>query len=138
VRAEHQGLRGRVDAYAIGLAAWRLGAGRARKEDPVDPAAGIVLHKRPGDAVSPGDVLYELHTSDAARLPAALGLAGSAVRVGKERPTPRPLILDRVGDHGGPHGRSSSDGPGAERLGGMAEWIERPTPDTAYGRKGDR
>ena len=46
-----------VDAYAIGVAAWRLGAGRARKEDPVSAAAGVVLHKRPGDPVRAGELL---------------------------------------------------------------------------------
>ena len=58
----------------MGLAAWRLGAGRARKEDPVSVPAGVVLHRRPGDPVPAGDVLYELRADDAARIPAAAEL----------------------------------------------------------------
>ena len=77
-----------VDAYAIGVAAWRLGAGRARKEDPVSAAAGVVLHKRPGDRVRAGDPLYELRADDAARIPAALAEArarcGSRRRAGRD------------------------------------------------------
>src|SRR3954467_11355151 len=49
VRAHTDGYVAAIDAYAVGIAAWRLGAGRARKEDPVDFGAGVVLHKRPGD-----------------------------------------------------------------------------------------
>ena len=51
------------------------GAGRARKEDPVSAAAGVVLHRAPGGAVQAGDVLYELRADDAARMPAALEAA---------------------------------------------------------------
>ncbi|HEV8555519.1 MAG TPA: thymidine phosphorylase, partial [Actinophytocola sp.] len=52
-----------LDARAVGIAAWRLGAGRARKEDPVQPAAGILLHAKPGDQVEAGAPLLELHTN---------------------------------------------------------------------------
>ncbi|HWH01605.1 MAG TPA: thymidine phosphorylase [Pilimelia sp.] len=81
VRAEGDGVVTAVDAYGIGLAAWRLGAGRTRREDPVSPGAGILLHRRPGERVRAGDPLYELRTDDAARLPAALADAAAAVRV---------------------------------------------------------
>ena len=64
VRADADGFVAAVDAYAIGVAAWRLGAGRARKEDPVSFGAGVVLHKRPGDPVRAGDVLYELRADE--------------------------------------------------------------------------
>ena len=77
-----------VDALAIGLAAWRLGAGRARKEDPVSAAAGVVLHRRPGDKVRAGDVLYELRADDAARIPAALEAAQSRYGSGAPRRHP--------------------------------------------------
>ena len=96
VRADRDGYVAEVDAYAIGVAAWRLGAGRARKEDPVSAAAGVVLHRKPGDAVRAGDVLYELRTDDAARLPSAIEMAGGAVRIADAAPSPRPLVLDRI------------------------------------------
>jgi thymidine phosphorylase len=51
-----------LDAYAVGVAAWRLGAGRARKEDPVQAGAGVELHAKPGDRVTKGQPLLTLHT----------------------------------------------------------------------------
>jgi thymidine phosphorylase len=80
----------------IGVAAWRLGAGRARKEDPVSAAAGVVLHHKPGDRVRKGDVLYELRADDAGRIPAALAAASGAVKVSRGAPSASPLILDRI------------------------------------------
>ncbi|MEU7826943.1 thymidine phosphorylase [Catellatospora sp. NPDC049133] len=97
VRAERSGTVASVDALGLGLAAWRLGAGRARKEDPVSAAAGVVLHKRPGDRVTAGDVLYELRTDDPSRLPVARVDAASAVVVGDGPAPVRPLIIDRIG-----------------------------------------
>jgi thymidine phosphorylase len=101
VRATRDGFVVSVDAYAIGVAAWRLGAGRARKEDPVSPTAGVMLHRRPGEPVKKGDVLYELRTDDASRMPAGLSAAKGAVKIAKKDVTPVPLILERVGgEHG--------------------------------------
>jgi thymidine phosphorylase len=96
VRAERSGYVSAVDAYGIGVAAWRLGAGRARKEDPVSASAGVLLRKKPGDAVSAGDVLMELRTEDAARIDAARDLAVAAVTIADEAPDARPLILERL------------------------------------------
>jgi thymidine phosphorylase len=97
VRAEQDGHLAAVDAYAMGVAAWRLGAGRARKEDPVSVSAGVVLHKRPGDPVRAGDVLYEVRAEDRARIPAALAEAASAVRIAPTAPVPTPLVIERIG-----------------------------------------
>lgn len=97
VRAERDGHVAAVDAYAMGVAAWRLGAGRARKEDPVSVPAGVVLHKRPGDAVRAGDVLYELRAEDATRIPAALAEAADAVRIAPTAPETSPLVIERIG-----------------------------------------
>jgi thymidine phosphorylase len=97
VRAGEDGVVAAVDALAIGTAAWRLGAGRARKEHPVSAAAGIVLHRKPGDPVRAGEPLYELRADDPARLPAGLAAARDAVVI---EPAPRPavpLIIDRIG-----------------------------------------
>jgi thymidine phosphorylase len=96
VRADRDGVVAAVDAYGIGVAAWRLGAGRARKEDPVSATAGVVLHRRPGDRVRTGDPLYELRTDEPDRLPAALALAREAVMVADAAPVPPPLVIDRV------------------------------------------
>jgi thymidine phosphorylase len=97
VGAARDGYVAAVDALAIGTAAWRLGAGRARKEDPVSAAAGVVLHRKPGDRVRAGDPLYELRADDPARLPAAFEAARGAVVIDSApRPAP-PLIIDRIG-----------------------------------------
>ena len=97
VMATADGVLRRMDALHVGQAAWRLGAGRARKEDPVSPSAGVVWHHRPGDRVRRGDVLFELHTDDTERIhPARLALEG-AVELGDEPAPPRPLILERIG-----------------------------------------
>jgi thymidine phosphorylase len=96
VRAGRDGYVAAVDAYGIGVAAWRLGAGRARKEDRVSAAAGVVLHRRPGDRVQAGDVLYELRADDPARIPAARQAAESSVRIADDRPVVAPLVIDRV------------------------------------------
>ncbi|GAA1884923.1 thymidine phosphorylase [Asanoa iriomotensis] len=96
VTADADGFVTSVDAYAIGVAAWRLGAGRARKEDPVSAAAGVVLHRRPGDPVRAGDPLYQLRTDDPARFGAAIEAAAGAVSVGSAPPTVAPLVIDRL------------------------------------------
>jgi thymidine phosphorylase len=96
VRAPDDGVVATVDAYRIGVAAWRLGAGRTRKEDPVSASAGVVLHRKPGDRVRAGDPLYELRTDEPDRLPAALSLAAEAVVVAQAAPPRPPLVIDRV------------------------------------------
>jgi thymidine phosphorylase len=101
--APDSGVLTRLDALAVGVAAWRLGAGRARKEDPVQAGAGVELHARPGDQVTAGAPLLTLHTDTPERFESALAAlaggftiapAGSAEATGFR---PRPLILDRVG-----------------------------------------
>src|SRR3954453_17760049 len=96
VRATADGVVTAVNAYGIGVAAWRLGAGRARKEDPVSFGAGVLLKVKPGDRVRAGDVLFELRTDEQSRIPAARDLAAEAVIVGDVAPTLTPLVLDRI------------------------------------------
>jgi thymidine phosphorylase len=62
----------RLDALAVGVAAWRLGAGRTRKEDPVQAGAGVEMHAKPGDTVTAGEPLFTLHTDTPERFEAAL------------------------------------------------------------------
>ena len=84
-------------AMAVGVAAWRLGAGRARKEDPVSPTAGVVWRATVGDEVVAGEPLLELHLDDPSRLPSALEALEGAIEV-SPTPVPAPtLVLDRVG-----------------------------------------
>ena len=94
--ATSDGVVAGIDAMEIGLAAWRLGAGRARKEDPVSFGAGIVLKVRPGDSVREGTPLLEVRTDDGSRIPAALAAAGAAIKVAADAPTPAPLLIDRI------------------------------------------
>jgi len=96
VLATADGVVTAVDAYGIGVAAWRLGAGRARKEDPVSFGAGVLLKVKPGDRVRAGDALFELRTDEQSRIPAARDLAADAVIVGDVAPTLTPLVLDRI------------------------------------------
>jgi thymidine phosphorylase len=95
VTAPASGTLTRLDAYAIGVAAWRLGAGRARKEDPVSAAAGVVWTAGVGDRVTAGQPLLELQTDDANRIPRALEALEGAIGVDTDD-RPLPLILDRV------------------------------------------
>ncbi|GAA0230019.1 thymidine phosphorylase [Cryptosporangium japonicum] len=99
VRAEQAGVVSRLDAFAVGVAAWRLGAGRARKEDAVSASAGILLHRREGDEVAAGDPILELRTEDADRIPSALDALSGGVVVGPadSAVTGGPLVLGRIG-----------------------------------------
>jgi thymidine phosphorylase len=95
VTAPATGTLTRLDAYALGVAAWRLGAGRARKEDPVSAAAGVVWTAGVGERVQAGQPLLELHTDDAARIPRALEALENAIGVDTDD-QPLPLVLDRI------------------------------------------
>ena len=88
----------RLDARAVGNAAWRLGAGRARKEDPVSAAAGVLCLAKPGDWVEEEQPLLELRTDDESRFGAALAALGDAVEIGQEGPPDQPPIIDRIGN----------------------------------------
>jgi thymidine phosphorylase len=96
LRATADGVVTGVDAYGIGVAAWRLGAGRARKEDPVSFGAGIRLKVKPGDRVRAGDPLLELLADDPERIPAARDTAAAAVTVGDAAPALTKPVLDRI------------------------------------------
>ncbi len=87
----------RLDARAVGVAAWRLGAGRARKEDAVSHTAGVRCLAKPGDYVRPGEHVLELHADDPARFAAALAALEDAVTIGSEPPPQVPLVVDQVG-----------------------------------------
>ncbi len=97
VTADRAGFITRLDARGVGVAAWRLGAGRARKEDPVSAIAGVVCLKKEGDAVAEGEPVLELNLDDPARLDPALEALDGAIVVGDQPTDPTPLVLDRIG-----------------------------------------
>ncbi len=114
VPAPTTGVLSGLDAQAVGIAAWRLGAGRARKEHPVQPAAGVRCLARPGDPVAAGQPVLELHTDTPDAVPSALNALRSAIqtgtiqtgaiqtgtiqtdaiRIGEHSAPPGPLVLD--------------------------------------------
>jgi pyrimidine-nucleoside phosphorylase len=96
VAAARDGFVTGVHAELVGRASVVLGAGRDRVEDPVDPAVGIMVVAKPGDAVRAGAPVLELHYRDAARLDAALRLTSQAITIGDERPAPGRLIVGEV------------------------------------------
>ncbi|MEQ6896967.1 thymidine phosphorylase [Microbacterium sp. KR10-403] len=93
--APSSGVLTRLDAWDVGIAAWRLGAGRARPQDAVVHAAGIELHAKPGDSVVAGQPLLTLGADDAARIPRALEALENAYGIG-EKADPRPIVIERI------------------------------------------
>ncbi|MFI5099356.1 MAG: thymidine phosphorylase [Actinomycetes bacterium] len=90
------GVLTRLDAYGVGVAAWRLGAGRARKEDPVSAGAGVVLHAKPGDSVVAGRPLLTLYADEPERFERAVQALAGAYAVDGDDPAPLPLVIDRI------------------------------------------
>ena len=100
IKADRAGYVTALDALLIGRAAVALGAGRDKKGDSVDLAAGIILLKKPGDAVSSGDTLMELRYNDGSRLDAAVALAKQAAVIDDNTPPEQPLVMGWVHDNG--------------------------------------
>ena len=94
--AEQDGVLQSLDALAVGEAAWRLGAGRARKEHTVQAGAGVQLHAKPGARVRAGEPLITLHTDTPERFTRARETLAGAYTIGEAAPPERPLIIDRV------------------------------------------
>ena len=95
-----------LDALAVGVAAWRLGAGRARKEDPVQAVAGVTMHAKPGDEVHAGQPLLTLHTATPERFTRArealaggivISQAGSSQAADAAARRERGVVLERIG-----------------------------------------
>lgn len=102
VCASESGLMVEMDALAVGIAAWRLGAGRARKEDPVQAEAGIEIHAKPGEEVTAGQPLYTLHTQTPERFARALESLNDSVKIvpmnseAAQNYQPEPLIYQII------------------------------------------
>ncbi|MEX0788873.1 MAG: thymidine phosphorylase [Anaerolineales bacterium] len=85
-----------VDARIVGKASVEMGAGRAVKGDSIDPAVGIVVHKKVGDRVAKGEALFTLHANDPARLAAARTQVAEAFRFSPKKVKPLPLFYKVV------------------------------------------
>lgn len=99
VLADRDGVLVEQQALSFGIGAWRLGAGRARKADPVQHAAGIDLHAKPGDTVKAGQPLFTLSADEPERFPRALEALEGAWRIGDPGESVQnggPLIADRI------------------------------------------
>jgi thymidine phosphorylase len=98
VPAPADGVLTRLDALAVGVAAWRLGAGRARKEDAVQAGAGVQLHAKPGARVRGGEPLFTLHSDTPERFERAIEALADATTIAPDdaRPDLLPLVIDRV------------------------------------------
>ncbi|MBV9452183.1 MAG: thymidine phosphorylase [Streptosporangiaceae bacterium] len=95
--APREGWLTRLDALAVGVAAWRLGAGRARKEDPVSAAAGVICLAKPGDHISEGQPLLELRADDESRFDQAIqALDGAMTIIDHEPPPEQDPIIERI------------------------------------------
>src|SRR6187431_3678574 len=96
VTADRDGVLTTQHALPFGIAAWRLGAGRARAQDPVIHEAGIDLHVKPGDAVAAGQPLFTLLGHDGTRFERALDALTDSWAIGAEAPASAPLVLERI------------------------------------------
>ena len=97
ILADSSGFVNELDALAVGTASWRLGAGRARKEDPVQFGAGIILHAKRGEKIEKGAPLMTLYTDEAERFDRAVEALSGGIKIESELSTSfTPLILDRI------------------------------------------
>jgi thymidine phosphorylase len=96
VLAPRAGIVASLDALCVGVAAWRLGAGRAKKEDPVSAAAGVLCLVREGDEVEAKQPLFELHADDVEHLVRGRDTIKDAFVLGDEPVTPSPLLIERI------------------------------------------
>lgn len=95
--AESTGFVNELDALAVGTASWRLGAGRARKEDPVQFGAGIVIHAKRGEKIEKGQPLLTLYTDEPERFDRAIDALTGGIKIeGQASSSYTPLILDRI------------------------------------------
>ena len=96
ITADTDGVLISLDAMAVGVAAWRLGAGRARKEDTVQAGAGVELHAKPGDRVRAGQPLLTLHTDTPERFGRAKQALAEAYVIGDRAPERTGVVIDRI------------------------------------------
>jgi thymidine phosphorylase len=96
VTAPRDGTMGDIDAMAVGLAVWRLGAGRSLPGERVQSGAGVRIHRRPGEPVAVGEALFTLYTDTPDRFDAAMAELDGGWGVADAAPPETPLIIDRI------------------------------------------
>jgi thymidine phosphorylase len=96
VEADRAGYVRRLDAMGIGTAAWRLGAGRARKEDPVSAGAGVICLRKSGEPVEEGEPVLELLAEEEGRFPRAREALVGAIEIGPEPPERLPMVIEAI------------------------------------------
>lgn len=96
IRAAESGYVSELEAISVGVASWRLGAGRERKEDAVQFGAGIEIHAQVGQQVKAGDPVMTLFTETPERFERAIAIAEQAVSISDKKPAARKLVLGRV------------------------------------------
>ncbi|MET0756924.1 MAG: thymidine phosphorylase [Mycobacterium sp.] len=96
ITAPRNGTMSDIDAMAVGLTVWRLGAGRSAPGERVQSGAGMRIHRRPGEPVCAGEPLFTLYTDTSERFAAAMVELDGGWSVGEEAPPERPLIIDRI------------------------------------------
>jgi thymidine phosphorylase len=96
IKAAESGYVGRLDAYPVGVAAWRLGAGRAHKDDVLSPGAGVRWFHKEGDLIQAGEVIFELLTDEEYRFEGAVELLNQAMQITPVPPVTRPLVRTRI------------------------------------------
>ena len=98
ISADQDGYLTKLDALAVGVASWRLGAGRARKEDSVQAGAGIVWHATQGDPVKAGSPLFTLHTDDEQRFAGAIDALSGGYSIGRNEEICNrlPLVIEKI------------------------------------------
>lgn len=97
VTADADGVLTELDAMAVGVAAWRLGAGRSRPGEDVQAAAGVEIHAKPGEPVRAGQPLLTLHTDTPERFARAREALEGGWAIGDTAPEPTALVIDRIG-----------------------------------------
>ena len=101
VLADRDGVLATLDALSVGVAAWRLGAGRSRQGELVQAGAGVELFAKPGDEVKKGQPIMTLHTDTPDRFARALEALDGGWSIGEKADPRMPLILDRIGSQDG-------------------------------------
>lgn len=96
ITASESGFLTRLDAWGVGVCAWRLGAGRASQGERVQAAAGVRMHAKPGDAVRAGDPLLTLYTDTPERFARSIEALDGAITIGAEQPEATPVVLEKI------------------------------------------
>lgn len=96
IKAEQDGFIADIDAYQIGIAGVHLGVGRNKTTDDVCSDAGMIFHKRTGDAVKKGDPIMDVYGKDTACLVTASDIIKKAIRYAADKPEGRPLVFKEI------------------------------------------